>query len=139
MYDEPTAEGNLKDSEPERDAALKRILEGWRAPAVPESLDARVLASYRRMGKQEAWWRRFFTGSVRVPLPVAATVLALLLVSAASALRPAGVPKSSVPPIASGGPIQAAHVEAPVLIHTSLAGFEPVSEVNVTVVTERRQ
>jgi len=139
MYDEPTAQGNLKGADPERDPALKRVLEEWRAPEVPESLDARVLATYRRMQKKEAWWQRFFSSSVRVPLPVAVAVLALLFVSAALALRPAGAPKSAEPPIASSGTLHAARVESPVVIHTSLDGFVPVSEVNVSVVTERRQ
>ncbi len=139
MYDDPTAERNLKNADPERDPALKRILDEWHAPAVPGSLDARVLASYRRLAERRVWWERFFTSSVRVPLPVAVAVLALLFVSAALALRPLGVPRPSVPPIASSGPVQAARVEPPVVIHTSLAGFEPVSEVNVSVVTERRQ
>ncbi len=139
MYDDPTAERNLKDADPGRDPALKRVLEEWHAPAVPETLDARVMASYRRLGKRRAWWERFFTSSVRVPLPVAVAVLALLFVSAVLALRPVEAPRPSVPPIASSGPVQAARVEPPVVIHTSLAGFEPVSEVNVSVVTERRQ
>ncbi len=139
MNDDQRAEENPVEANLERDPALKRVLEEWRAPAVPGSLDARVLASYRRMRKSEAWWRRFFTASVRVPLPVAVAILALLFVSAALALRPAAEPKSFVPPVASSGPVQAARVDEPVVIRTSLAGFEPVSEVNVSVVTERRQ
>ncbi len=139
MHDDPTAEGNLKDAEPERDPALRRILEEWRSPAVPDSLDARVLASYRSLEKKEAWWRRFFTASVRVPLPVAVAILALLFVSAALALRPTGTPTPAAQPVASNGPVHEARVEPPAVTHTSLAGFEPVSEVNVSIVTERRQ
>jgi uncharacterized membrane protein YdfJ with MMPL/SSD domain len=121
----------------ERDGELHRLLERWSAPVVPEGMDERVLAAFRRQaGVREPWWRRLLTASVRVPLPVAVGVLALLLVTAALAMRPVAAP----PTAGTAGPsdpVQAArHGDAPVVSPTSLAGFQPVSEVTATVVTD---
>ncbi len=139
MNDDSSANRFLEKAEPERDPALKSVLREWQTPDVPPALDARVLESYRRLRRPEPWWRRFFTSSIRVPLPVAAGTLALLFITAVIALRPIGTSGRPVPSGAANGSLQAARVEPPVVIHTSLAGFEPVSEVNVSVVTEHRQ
>ena len=127
------------EREPERDEELHRVLERWSAPAAPDGMDERVLQAFRRQAGagREPWWSRLFTASVRVPLPVAVGVLMLLLVTAALALRP--VPPA--PTAGTGGPsepVQAARRgDVPVVSRTSLAGFQPVSEVTATVVTER--
>lgn len=122
------------ERDPGRDDQLHRLLERWSAPVVPEGMDERVLAAFRR--RRAPWWSRLLTAQVRVPLPVAVGVLALLLVTAALALRPAAPP----PTAGTGGPsepVQAArHGDAPVVSRTSLAGFQPVSEVTATVVTD---
>jgi hypothetical protein len=72
---------------------------------------------------------------VRVPLPVAVGLL-LLLVAAALMRRPASpAPTAGTTPPAE--PVQAARsTEGPVVTPTSLAGFQPVSEVTATVVTD---
>ncbi len=36
------------EMDPERDDELSRLLERWSAPVVPDGLDERVLAAYRR-------------------------------------------------------------------------------------------
>ncbi len=128
------------DADAEHDSELGRVMRQWQAPEVSEALDARVLASYRRVTQPAAWWRWFFAASVRVPLPVALAAVVLLFVLAAVSLRPHGVPVPAPPQSGGAGSMQAARVvEQPVVIKTSLAGFEPVSEVNVSVVSERRQ
>ena len=77
------------ERDPERDDELSRLLQRWSAPLVPDGIDERMLAAYRRQtGAGEPWWSRLFTASVRVPLPVAVGVLMLLIVTAALALRP---------------------------------------------------
>ena len=124
------------ERDPERnDDELSRLLERWSAPVVPDGMDERVLTAYRRQtGGREPWWSRLFTASVRVPLPVAVGVLMLLIVTAALALRP-----DAPPPTAAGPsePVQAARRgDVPVVSRTSLAGFQPVTEVTATVVTE---
>jgi hypothetical protein len=139
MIDDCTAREGPESSDAERDPALRQILEEWRLPPATEKLDARVLASYRQLMKTKTWWRRFFAGSISVPVPVAAAILALLLVSAALALRPWGGARIPAAKSSVSGSLQASHVEQPVIIHTSLSGFEPVAEVNVSVVPEHRR
>ncbi len=128
----------MTERDADRDPELERLLARWSAPAVPEALDERVLAAYRRQVRAaEPWWSRLFTASVRVPLPVAVGLLMLLIVTAALALRPVSPP----PTAGTSGPsepVQAArHVESPVVTRTSLAGFQPVTEVTATVVEPR--
>jgi uncharacterized membrane protein YdfJ with MMPL/SSD domain len=120
----------------ERDEELQRLLARWSAPAVPEGMDERVLAAYRRHAGGQSLWKRFFTASVRVPLPVAVAALLLLIVTVALARWPA--PAAPTAGTASPAePIRAARaVEAPVVTGTSLAGFQPVAEVTATVVSD---
>jgi hypothetical protein len=121
----------------ERDEELERLLARWSAPPVPEGMDERVLAAYRRaLGRSEPWWARLFTASVRVPIPVAIGLLMLFAVTALLALRPVP-PQESAGAAGSSEPVQAVRVAAPVVTRTSLAGFQPVSEVTATVVETR--
>ena len=126
------------ERDPEPDPELSRLLERWSAPVVPDGMDERMLVAYRRQtgGRSEPWWSRLFTASVRVPLPVAVGVLMLLIVTAALALRP----PTTAPTAGTTGPsdpVQAARsADVPVVSRTSLAGFQPVTEVTATVVTE---
>ena len=125
------------ERDPGRDDELSRLLDRWSAPVVPDGMDERVLTAFRgQAGAGEPWWSRLFTASVRVPLPVAVGIVMLLIVTAALALRPAG----PAPTAGTGGPslpVQAArHADMPVVSRTSLAGFQPVTEVTATVVTD---
>jgi hypothetical protein len=116
------------------DDALARLLRRWGPPALPGDLDARVLAAYRT--RTQPWWRRFLAAEVRVPLPMAALLTLLLIVSTVLALRPAPAGGSAATP-ATPEPVQAARrQDPPVVTRTSLAGFEPVEEMQVTVVQE---
>jgi hypothetical protein len=126
------------EREPERDDELSRLLQRWSAPLVPDGIDERMLAAYRRQaGAGEPWWKRLFTASVRVPLPVAVGVLMLLIVTAALALRPVA-PQPTAETTGPQAPVQAARYgDVPVVSRTSLAGFQPVTEVTATVVTDR--
>jgi uncharacterized membrane protein YdfJ with MMPL/SSD domain len=111
----------------ERDEALGRALRQWRAPAVPDSLDERVLAGYRRATGAQPWWRRWLTISIPVPMPLAVAALLLLLVSAALVLRrPAE--HHALPQLAEGTETRQAKNDP------SLAGFQPAEDMNVTVV-----
>jgi anti-sigma factor RsiW len=129
------------ERDPERDDERSRLLERWSAPVVPEGMDERVLAAYRRQtgGRREPWWSRLFTASVRVPLPVAVGVLMLLIVTAALALRP-GVAPPTAGTTGPSEPVQAARRgDVPVVSRTSLAGFQPVTEVTATVVPDQAE
>jgi hypothetical protein len=129
------------EREPERDEELHRVLERWSAPVVPDGMDERVLRAFRRRAGagREPWWSRLFTASVRVPLPVAVVVLMLLIVTAALALRPVA-PAPTAGTAGPSEPVQAARRgDVPVVSRTSLAGFQPVTEVTATVVTEHSE
>jgi hypothetical protein len=125
---------DTRDEEP-HDPALRRLLRLWEAPEVPRSLDERLTASFRRE-TATPWWRRLFAVSVPVPLPVAVAVLLLLLVTAAIALRRPAPATPDVPQLAEAKQ-SASRLDVPVVTHTSLAGFEPVSDMAVTVVPEK--
>jgi hypothetical protein len=114
---------------------LQRLLGLWEAPEPSSSLDDRVLASFRRQVDVRPFWLRFFTSSIRVPLPVAVAALLLLLASALLAVRR---PTQTLPEASAlGPPTMAAEGPAvPVVTHTSLAGFEPARESDTTVVLE---
>jgi len=136
----------MTERDADRDLELERLLARWSAPVVPEGMDERMLAAYRRQaGTAEPWWSRLFTASVRIPLPVAVGLLMLLIVTAALALRPLAPPTGTPPTAGTAGPSEpvqtARHVDSPVVTRTSLAGFQPVAEVTATVVEtqERRQ
>jgi len=128
------------ERDPERDDELSRLLERWSAPLVPDGIDERMLAAYRlQTGAGEPWWSQLFTASVRVPLPVAVVVLMLLIVTAALALRPVS-PQPTAGTSGASEPVQAArHGDVPVVSRTSLVGFQPVTEVTATVVTDRAE
>jgi hypothetical protein len=77
---------NLENQQPglPEDGELNRLLASWQTPETPGELDQRVIASYRRHFNRGRLWRRWLTGSIRIPVPIAAA--ALLLLSATSFL-----------------------------------------------------
>jgi hypothetical protein len=119
----------------DRDEALSGLLRRWSAPVVPEGMDDKVLAAFRKQAGRAPWWSPFVATSVRVPLPIALAVMLALLVTTALAFRR--------PPAAAGMPasatVQSARTaEPPMVTSTSLAGFRPVDEVTATVVAEAK-
>jgi len=124
------------ERETSRDQELRALLRKWEAPVVPGGMDERVMAAYRRQtGTAEPFWKRWLTTSIRVPVPVALVVALLLIFTAALALRPESPPPTAVAPDTSG-PVRAAQRAVPVVTGTSLAGFQPVTEVTASVVQE---
>jgi len=91
----------LSEATPDRE--LKTLLASWDAPEAPRALDHRLLTSYRtdqQGATRPPMWRRALTSSVPVPLPIAGlTVVALVAVSTALALRPSPVTLESPPAI----------------------------------------
>jgi hypothetical protein len=121
-----------EDDEVVRDRELDRLLDDWTVPALPDSLDRRVSASYRTLMRRPPLWRRFFTSSLRVPLPVAVAVLLLLVFALwaphgkSTPTMQVVVPQGATAHFAAAGSSEKG----------SLAGFEPVAEMNVTVVSD---
>jgi len=74
------------------DRELGALLESWVAPDAPHSLDARVMAAYREQfsHKRVPIWKRILTSSVRVPVPVAAAIAALMIGAVWVAAKSAG-------------------------------------------------
>jgi hypothetical protein len=123
------------ESKDARDERLAALLATWRAPAPSGALDERVLEAYRRGPGRTPLLRRLLTMSVPVPLPVAVAALLLLVVTALVALRRTPAPPSPPQLAEESAPAQTARrMEAPVVTRTSLAGFQPVSELSVTLV-----
>ena len=112
------------------DPELDRLLEQWSAPAVPESLDRRVMASYRALVRPQPLWRRLATSSVRIPLPVA---LAALLLIAFAFYGTQRQPPAQETLESSETPRTAQVSSSAVVTRTQLSGFEPVREMNVTM------
>ena len=51
------------ERETERDEGLQRLLARWSASPLPDGLDDRMLAAYRRQtGGAEPWWKRLLFG-----------------------------------------------------------------------------
>jgi hypothetical protein len=119
----------------EHDPGLRQMLRLWGTPPVPDGLDQRVLASYRAGVAKESLWRRFFCVSIQVPLPVAVAAAILLVVTAVFALRRGPAAPEQMPPLAEAT-LSAGRLDVPVVTRTSLQGFEPVSDMNVTVVPQ---
>jgi hypothetical protein len=105
------------------DDELARYLRFWKAPAPPQRLDARIIASYRsRAGVsrlQRLWWVR-----VSLPLPIAILLAVFMLAAANLALR--GL-------TARGGPgVDAERAASP----TGLADLRPLPDVRLRVIRE---
>jgi uncharacterized membrane protein YdfJ with MMPL/SSD domain len=121
------------DHQVEPDPELARLLQEWTAPALPDSLDDRVSALWRRRAARRPLWRRLFATSIRVPLPVALALLAVLL------LNVFWHPRERRPELdsaESAAPPRAARHETRPGLAGGLAGFEPVREMKVKVLPE---
>lgn len=94
--------------EPLNDDELNRLLSRWEAPQKPASLKSKIFV------RKPPIWRRLWTTSLRVPLPVAASIV-LLLALWFQYFRPVTPP------------------ETPGAVPTSLAGFQPVRQLDPMV------
>jgi hypothetical protein len=98
--------------EPLDEKELSQLLRQWKAPDAPSSLEHRV------MPRPVPSWKWLFTGTIRVPVPlgIAAVLIPALWIIFA---RPAPAPPE--PP-------------APVSTFTTLADFQPVEQLEPTIV-----
>ena len=71
------------------DRELKNLLGEWSPPEITSSLDQRILTSYRRQFLHKPLWRRWLTGSISLPAPVAVTAALLLCATSYLAARKA--------------------------------------------------
>jgi len=88
-------EDNSPDQNPKpadelvEDRELKNLLGEWRTPEITSSLDQQILTSYRRQFLHKPLWRRWLTGSISLPAPVAVTAALLLCATSYLAARKA--------------------------------------------------
>lgn len=61
------------------DSELKSLLRRWQSPHPPRALDQRVMISYRAQTARLPLWRRILTTSISVPIPVAAAMVAVMV------------------------------------------------------------
>ena len=95
------------------DEELRALLESWKAPAPPASLDVRAMAAYRKRVNRFSFWKRLFAGTITVPVPVAVAVLLLLMGSALFAFRAHSSLTEELPPaVVTAPPVV---VEVPVV------------------------
>jgi hypothetical protein len=73
---EPFEKDELTDRE------LDSMLGQWKTPSAPGRLKAAVFGERRA-----PWWRRLWSASIRVPVPVACALMALLAVVIGASLR----------------------------------------------------
>jgi hypothetical protein len=92
--------------QPLNDEELRNVMKKWVAPATPANLESRVMAATH----SAPWWRWLVTGSIRVPVPVLAGCLILMLLLAVQILH------------------------RPVTRGQSLAAFEPVNELKPRII-----
>jgi hypothetical protein len=92
------------------DRELKNLLGEWSPPEITSSLDQRILTSYRRQFLHRPAWRRWLTGSISLPAPVAATAALLLCATSYMAARKATSYTLEAPPTTASVKI----VEVPV-------------------------
>src|SRR5262245_1336915 len=88
------------DDEVVEDRELKNLLGEWSVPDITSSLDQRILMSYRRQFLHRPLWRRWLTGSISLPAPVAATAALLLCATSYLAARKTASYPLEVPPSA---------------------------------------
>jgi len=100
------------DDEVVEDRELKNLLGEWSPPEITSSLDQRILTSYRRQVLHRPAWRRWLTGSISLPAPVAVT--AALLLCATSYLAARRAPSYTLEPAPTPPAVKIVEVRVPV-------------------------
>lgn len=136
MTDDSTREIDREPDNEFHDPAFRRVLQEWQAPAIPEQLNERILAEYHAIVKKESLWRRFLFASIRIPLPAAVAFALLLGLAMFLELRRPVIVKLEPREYSGFETMPAAYREPPAATHGSLDGFQPVSDVNVTISEE---
>jgi hypothetical protein len=104
--------------EPMDDRELNQLLRQWKAPGAPPHLRPPARPS------RERWWRWLLTGTIRIPVPVGLAAVALVATVWMYSTATLREPVVETPPTTQ-----------PVV---SLADFQPVQEVEVSVVGDVR-
>lgn len=131
------------------DDQLNDILQAWRAPRPSPPLEACSLEAFRR--RRGSFWRWFIAGSLRVPVPMAAAFIIVLIYSGFRLWRPPAAPQIvvqtrtvEVPVVRERVVTRTVFVERPAtppgshraapLVAGTLRDFQPVTEFAPRVV-----
>ncbi len=71
---------------PNEPTELTDVLKEWQASDTSSALDQRILASYRQQVNRVPFWRRFFTTSIPVPLPLVIIQAMLFLIASGAVI-----------------------------------------------------
>src|SRR5262245_13361654 len=101
------------DEETREDRELKNLLAEWRSPEPTAIFDQRVVSAYRRQFHQKQWWRRWLTGSIRLPIPAVVAIGLLLCATSYLAARKAA--NDSIELMPAPAPVKIVEVPVPVI------------------------
>ena len=94
---------------------LNELLKSWEVPEVPSSLNRRVLSDYRQHVNRVPFWKKIFTSSVRIPMPLVLAQTALLLVAGAFLISSFASQKEPNAPVAVAEIPKPQIIEVPVI------------------------
>ena len=77
---------NYQNKKPELNEALKT----WQTPDVTPEFDRRVMEAYRQQVNRVPFWKRFFTSSIRVPMPIIIAQALLFLIAGGAVIASLG-------------------------------------------------
>ncbi len=105
---------NYQNKKPE----LREALKTWQTPDVTPEFDRRVMNAYRQQMNRVPFWKRFFTSSIRVPMPIIAAQALLFLIAGGAVIASLGnignaplpVAQSSNKAEVSAAPVSAAEI-----------------------------
>jgi hypothetical protein len=72
--------------EPQNDSELRSLLREWKAPEISPSLEARIFRTPRM--RSQSWWHTLLRGYIRIPIPVACGLIAVIIAGAWRIARP---------------------------------------------------
>ncbi len=141
-YDAEAAQSRERGPE---DFELDRLLQSWEAEPPSPDLERRLLANYRTGRRRPIW--SGWGGSIRVPLWMAAAVVALLLLMLPLAVRGLGSYPNSEPSQTRPGADKTYRAEQPSSMASSdgfvtvadMSRLQPVEEVVLRVVRTKEK
>ncbi len=116
---------------------LNELLKSWEVPEAPASLHRRVLSDYRQHVNRVPFWKKLFTSSVRIPMPLILAQAAVLLVAGAFVISSFVTPKPATLPVIAEN-IPAKIIEVPVIqekIVTRIVYATQQSKPQIKVIT----
>ena len=120
------------------DRELSGLLREWKAPAAPARLRSAVFGPAAAGEGPLAWWRRFWSLSIRVPAPVAFAALLMAAAAAWAGWRRPG----PIPPRPTRVIVETKTVEVPVVRERVVyrdrsqpySGWRPVAELRPRII-----